>query len=78
VIKGYPDQEIILHDPDLVTHLKCKRIGADIDDPAKNCKLLDFGGHLSKRDKITKEGMVCAAAGGPGREFINLDELIQA
>lgn len=48
----------------------------------ESCKLLDFEKHLARRTtlvrKTTGPNEVSAAAGGTGREFINVDELIQA
>lgn len=76
LIKSFPNQEIILHDPDRVTQQKCNRLGAEHIETS--CKLLDFEVHLSKK---TRKGLRCEVAttvSGPGREFINVDELIQA
>lgn len=42
----------------------------------ESCKLLDFDKNLSKRPNNIKKNEP-AAAGGTGREFINVDELIQ-
>ena len=65
-----------MHDPDRVTQQKCSRLGAE--QIETSCKLLDFEVHLSKRIRKGLRGELATAASGPGREFINVDELIQA
>ena len=74
LIKSFPNQEIILHDPDRVMQQKCKKLGAE--QMETSCKLLDFDVHLSKRTRKGRRGETGTA--GAGREFINVDELIQA
>ena len=41
---------------------------------ASDSKLLDFGVHLARREPSS--GGALGAANGPGREFINVEELI--
>ena len=74
LIKSFPNQEIILHDPDRVMQQKCKKLGAERMETS--CKLLDFDVHLSKRTRKGRRGETGTV--GAGREFINVDELIQA
>ena len=63
-----------MHDPGRLIRNK---IGGDIGNSSRDCKLLDFDGHLAKKEKTVRDSdKLIAAVGGSGREFINLDELI--
>ena len=54
-IRSFPHQEIVVHDPNIVTKQKCGRVGGQTN--VMSHRLLDFDKHLAKKqDQVKKAG----------------------